>query len=299
MKLDSTFYARPADVVAPTLLGTTLVIDIGAGDTNISDIDAGEIGAGDIDTSTVSTGDVTANSTATGIVDIEANEVDIEANNARANKARANDVSQDDVSTNTEKSHTTKSTNEHAKRLTKNTHPKGQLPTGRYQLRIVETEAYVGTHDLACHASKGRTPRTEVMFGAAGHVYIYLIYGMYYMFNIVTGNVGEGQAVLVRAAEPLEPNPLPVKTDGPGKLCRALGIDKRYNGASLQQNALHLRPGTPPRHIVTTPRVGIDYAGDWKDAPLRFFDADSEHVSGRKKRPQQTHAAKHHSSKQL
>lgn len=155
------------------------------------------------------------------------------------------------------------------------------LAPGQYQLRIVETEAYIGTHDLACHASKGRTPRTEVMFGAAGHVYVYLIYGMYHMFNIVTGQVGEGQAVLVRAAEPLEPAVLPVTTDGPGKLCRALGIDKRHNGQSLQQNTLHLCEGTPPKRIITTPRIGIDYAGTWKDAPLRFFDADSQHVSRR------------------
>jgi DNA-3-methyladenine glycosylase len=195
--LEPAFYARPADVVAPELLGTTLVVYVPAQNTSSPDIK--------------------------------------------------------------------------------------QLPCGQYHLRIVETEAYVGTHDLACHASKGRTPRTEVMFGAAGHVYIYLIYGMYYMFNIVTGNIDEGQAVLVRAAEPLEPQTLPVNTDGPGKLCRALGIDKRHNGMSLQHDALHLRQGTPPRHIVTTPRVGIDYAGNWKDAPLRFFDADSEHVSGRKK----------------
>jgi DNA-3-methyladenine glycosylase len=157
-----------------------------------------------------------------------------------------------------------------------------QLAPAQYHLRIAETEAYVGTHDLACHASKGRTPRTEVMFGAAGHVYIYLIYGMYHMFNVVTGQVGEGQAVLVRAAEPLEPAVLPVKTDGPGKLCRALGIDRNYNGQSLQQDTLHLLEGTPPQRIITTPRIGIDYAGNWKDALLRFFDADSQHVSRRK-----------------
>lgn len=158
---------------------------------------------------------------------------------------------------------------------------RGQLADGRYQLRIVETEAYVGSHDLACHASKGRTPRTEVMFGAAGHVYVYLIYGMYHMLNIVTGQVGEGQAVLIRAAEPLEPPTLPAKTDGPGKLCRALGISKQHNGVSLQQPALHLCDGTPPRHISTTARIGIDYAGDWQDAPLRFFDTDSAYVSRR------------------
>ena len=219
--LPEAFYARPAEVVAPALLGQTLVVTVGS---------------------------------------VQAQQ---DTNSERSARTHQRD--------------------------------KRQLPAGRYRVRIVETEAYVGTHDLACHASKGRTPRTEVMFGAAGLVYVYLIYGMYHMLNIVTGQVGEGQAVLIRAVEPLEPPTLPVNTNGPGKLCRALDIDKRHNGrslhrslhkslrGSLQSEALHLCAGTPPRRVITTPRIGIDYAGDWKDAPLRFFDADSAHVSKRRK----------------
>jgi DNA-3-methyladenine glycosylase len=146
------------------------------------------------------------------------------------------------------------------------------------RVRLTETEAYLGTHDLACHASKGRTQRTEVMFGEAGHAYVYLIYGMYDMLNIVTGETGEAQAVLIRAAEPLQN--VSGKTDGPGKLTRALGITRKgHNGMDLCGSELYLEPDQPPRAVVTTPRVGVAYAGDWKDAPLRFYDADSTYVS--------------------
>src|SRR5918992_1304492 len=90
--------------------------------------------------------------------------------------------------------------------------------------RIVETEAYVGPHDLACHAAKGRTARTEVMFGPGGHAYVYLVYGLHHCFNVVTGPAGEPAAVLVRALEPVSGLHLPA--DGPGKLCRAMGITR-------------------------------------------------------------------------
>src|SRR5579872_7083627 len=92
----------------------------------------------------------------------------------------------------------------------------------QFRARIVETEAYVGSHDLACHASKGRTKRTEVMFGRAGHAYVYLIYGMYDMFNIVAGQIDDPQAVLIRAAEPLDA--WSADLSGPGKLTRGLQI---------------------------------------------------------------------------
>ena len=147
------------------------------------------------------------------------------------------------------------------------------------RLRIVETEAYVGTHDLACHAAKGRTARTEVMFGPPGRAYLYLIYGVYELFNVITGAEGDAQGVLVRAGEPLAN--LTGKTDGPGKLTRALGLTRDYNRHDLTQRPLTLSDGPPPEHIVTTTRIGVDYAGAWKDAPLRFYDAESRSVSKR------------------
>jgi len=147
------------------------------------------------------------------------------------------------------------------------------------RVRIVETEAYVGTHDLACHAAKGRTKRTEVMFGPPGRAYIYLIYGMYDLLNVVTGTEGDAQAVLIRAAEPLEN--VAGKTDGPGKLTRALGLGRDLNRHDFTEPPLTLSAGTLPTRMVTTPRIGVDYAGSWRDAPLRFYDADSRWISRR------------------
>jgi DNA-3-methyladenine glycosylase len=144
--------------------------------------------------------------------------------------------------------------------------------------RIVETEAYIGPHDLACHASRGRTKRTEVMFGPGGHAYVYLIYGIHEMFNIVSGEAGDPQAVLVRAAEPLDG--WQADLAGPGKLARALRITRKLNGLDLTGATLFLlsRAGYRPALVQTT-RIGVDYAGEWKDAPLRFLDARSRAVS--------------------
>ncbi len=145
--------------------------------------------------------------------------------------------------------------------------------------RIVETEAYVGCHDLACHAARGRTARTEVMFGQAGRAYVYLIYGIHDMLNIVSGDVGVAQAVLVRAAEPLDG--WATNLSGPGNLAKGFGITRRDNGVDLMGNTLFLlasRDPNPPR-IVRTRRIGVDYAKEWRDAPLRFIDADSPAVS--------------------
>ena len=158
-----------------------------------------------------------------------------------------------------------------------------RLPKLEIHARIVETEAYVGPHDLACHASKGRTARTEIMFGPGGHAYVYLIYGMYDMFNIVTGSAGDAQAVLLRAAEALPPHAklLPSRAlSGPGKLAKTLQITRRDNGASLESPELFILndPSYRPR-IEVSPRIGVDYAGQWKDAPLRFVDARSPEVS--------------------
>ena len=149
--------------------------------------------------------------------------------------------------------------------------------------RIVETEAYVGPHDLACHAAKGRTARTEVMFGPAGHAYVYLVYGLHELFNVVTGGDGDPQAVLVRAVEPTAGSVGPDggrRGDGPGRLTRLLGIDRRLLGARLDTPPLTLHPGRPPGRVVATPRVGVDYAGrEWASARLRFVDADSAQLS--------------------
>jgi DNA-3-methyladenine glycosylase len=148
-----------------------------------------------------------------------------------------------------------------------------------YRARIVEAEAYVGPHDLACHASRGRTKRTEVMFGPGGHAYVYLIYGMYEMFNIVAGREGDAQAVLIRAAEPLDG--WKADLSGPGKLTRALRITRSQNGLDLTKNELFLLDSAYRPKIVRSKRVGVDYAKEWKDALLRFFDANSPAVSRR------------------
>ena len=147
-----------------------------------------------------------------------------------------------------------------------------------YRARVVETEAYVGAHDLASHASKGRTPRTDVMFGPPGRAYVYVIYGMYDMLNVVTSVEGDPQAVLIRAAEPLDG--WAADLSGPGKLAGAMKITRALNGADLTADALHFtpNPGSAPR-IVTGPRVNVDYAGDWKAELLRFMDAGSRAVS--------------------
>jgi DNA-3-methyladenine glycosylase len=137
--------------------------------------------------------------------------------------------------------------------------------------RIVETEAYVSAHDRACHAAKGRTARTEVMFGEAGHAYVYLIYGMHECFNVVTDVEGHPSAVLIRALEPVEA--CLGKTDGPGKLTRALAVTRRENRGDLVDGPLWIEAGDPvdPREIARGPRIGVDYAGAWARRLLRFW----------------------------
>ena len=145
--------------------------------------------------------------------------------------------------------------------------------------RIVETEAYLGPRDLAAHSARGRTPRTEVMFGKRGHAYVYFIYGFWDLLNVISGPPGAPQAVLLRALEPLEG--LTARTWGPGLLCRALRIDRRLNGADLLGDQLWIeqpRRRTPVR-IARATRIGVDYAGDWAQRPWRFFDRDSPFVS--------------------
>jgi DNA-3-methyladenine glycosylase len=146
--------------------------------------------------------------------------------------------------------------------------------------RIVETEAYMGPEDLAAHSARGRTQRTEVMFGPPGHAYVYFIYGFWNCMNIVTARKGVPHAVLLRALEPVEG--ITDKTWGPGLLCRAMRIDRTLNGADLCSERLWLeRPADPlPRvHIGRGPRIGVDYAGAWAKRPWRFFDSTSPYVS--------------------
>ena len=156
--------------------------------------------------------------------------------------------------------------------------------------RIVETEAYLGPRDLAAHSARGRTQRTEVMFGPPGHAYVYFIYGFWNCLNVVTGRPGVPHAVLLRALEPL--GALNERTWGPGLLCRALHIDRRLNGADLCGDQLWLeypRAPVPAVRIARATRIGVDYAGEWAQRPWRFFDRNSPFVStaaaGRRLRP--------------
>ena len=155
--------------------------------------------------------------------------------------------------------------------------------------RIVETEAYLGEHDLACHAAAGLTQRTAPLYGPPGIAYVYFIYGVHWCFNAVTRAQGQPSAVLVRALEPVTGveimrtrRPAARRdvdlTNGPGKLCAALGIDARYNAVPLQRPPLVIRDGVrvPARDIVITPRIGIREAADW---PLRWLIADNPYVS--------------------
>lgn len=154
------------------------------------------------------------------------------------------------------------------------------------RVRIVETEAYDQT-DAASHSYKGRTPRTDIMFGPSGHLYVYFTYGMHYCCNVVVGEEGYGAAVLIRAVEPLSgENALRIRrgnrdgvaiTNGPAKLCQALAIDKRLNGHDLQKLPLRLiiRPELTDEIVVST-RIGISQA---RDKPWRFYIKNNHYVS--------------------
>jgi len=153
--------------------------------------------------------------------------------------------------------------------------------------RIVETEAYDET-DAASHSHNGRTPRTNVMFGEAGHLYVYFSYGMHYCCNIVVGSVGEGSAVLIRAVEPLEGESIMEQyrkghvgkflTNGPAKLCQALSIDGTLNGHSLTKRPLNLlnTEVLSSETVVQTTRIGISRA---IDTPWRFYIKNNPYVS--------------------
>jgi len=169
----------------------------------------------------------------------------------------------------------------------------------KISVKIVETEAYMGIPDRAAHSFGGRrTPRVEVMYGGPGISYVFLVYGMYHCFNIVTQEEGNPQAVLIRAAEPmvgfdliaqnrfnktynqLSKSQIKNLTNGPGKLCRALLIDKSLNGEDLCSNKLYVEEGENEKiDIVSSKRVGIDYAEEAKDYLWRFYIANNEYVS--------------------
>jgi DNA-3-methyladenine glycosylase len=141
-----------------------------------------------------------------------------------------------------------------------------------YRAQVVETEAYIGTHDLACHAAKGRTARTEVMFAEGGVAYVYLIYGMHHMLNVVASVAGDPQAVLLRGAAPLDD--WQADLSGPGKLARHFRVDRTHNGMELTGDPLHFIQQKNNQPLVRrTKRIGVEYAQEWKDAPLRFIDA--------------------------
>jgi DNA-3-methyladenine glycosylase len=154
---------------------------------------------------------------------------------------------------------------------------------------IVETEAYMGEHDAACHAAAGRTRRTEPLYGPPGNAYVYFIYGMHWCINAVTRAEGFPSAVLIRALEPLIGLPLMRRrrpkarsdrdlANGPGKLCAALGIDRRMNGLPLQRYPVVIRAGQAVKEndVAITPRIGVSRAADW---PLRYFVRDNAFVS--------------------
>jgi len=134
---------------------------------------------------------------------------------------------------------------------------------------ITEVEAYCGEEDLACHASSGRTSRTEVMYGEGGLVYVYLIYGLYWLLNIVTGKIGSPQAVLIRSLEGVK---------GPGRVGVALGLDKSFYGENLAVSGKIWLEGDKNEHIEyeMLPRIGVDYAKNWAKKPYRFVPKQKE-----------------------
>lgn len=145
-------------------------------------------------------------------------------------------------------------------------------------VRIVDVEAYIGPTDKACHASRGRTKRTEVLFGPSGITYVYLIYGMHHCFNLVTERVDFPAAVLIRGVETSESenrkSDAVIRIDGPGRVCRFLNIDRTFNGVDTTRGQsiwIEDRGETiQPKQIQARPRVGIDYAGEWAQKLWRF-----------------------------
>ena len=158
-----------------------------------------------------------------------------------------------------------------------------QGPGSRQAGRIVEVEAYDGPADAASHARSGPGGRARVMFGPPGHAYVYLIYGIHHCLNLVTGPEGYPAAVLIRAIEPLEG--IAARTNGPGLLCRTLGIDRRLNGTDLTGDTLYLEDHGLPvddQNVIERSRVGIHFAGEpWISQPWRLYERANRWVSKR------------------
>jgi DNA-3-methyladenine glycosylase len=156
--------------------------------------------------------------------------------------------------------------------------------------RIVETEAYRGPADRAAHSAGGRrTERTEAMWGPPGRAYMFMLYGVHWAFNVVVGGEGQPHAVLVRAVEPLPPLELMGRrrgmpatrrelTNGPGKVCAALGLDRGHYGVELSSRTLYIAPGLRGP-VGRGPRINVDYAGAWARKPWRFYERGNRYVS--------------------
>lgn len=145
--------------------------------------------------------------------------------------------------------------------------------------KIVEVEAYLGSHDLASHSARGLTERTKIMFGPAGFAYVYLIYGKYFCMNVVTERSGHASAVLIRALEPLKN--ITQTTHGPGLLCAAMDIDKNLNGHDLLSDNFFIAEGDVPESltIVKKARIGVNYAKHWAKRLLRFYIKNNPFIS--------------------
>lgn len=166
-------------------------------------------------------------------------------------------------------------------------------PEGVVGGTIVEVEAYRGPEDRAAHSSRGRTPRNAVMFGAPGHLYVYLIYGLHHCLNVVAGPGAKPEAVLVRAlaldegldlARARRGPRVPDRrlASGPGNVGSALGVDRTLNGVDLLAGPVWIEPrARRPRAIARGARIGVDYAGTWAARPWRYWIADDPHVSRR------------------
>jgi len=142
------------------------------------------------------------------------------------------------------------------------------------RVRITESEAYRGEEDTACHAHKGRTPRTELLYGKSGIIYVYLCYGMHWLMNVITGEEGHPQGVLFRAGGiPLDDSGVKKKLDGPAKLTKYLGINKTHNGMTIYDNPdVWLEDDGETFEIKTAKRVGIDYATEeYRNKQWRFL----------------------------